>query len=271
MTSGSGSSVGDVVGDLGDPDVAALVALPDRAERDDVGVGSRGSPRSRRPSRHRCDSANRRPGSRRRRVAGAVASVAALEATRSEGQPDGQPRMRGTSCGHHACPREPAGIPRWGYAAPGPTGHGNTERPVAESWGPTDGSTRTGRTNGSFDDGPIDPSSRSRPRGRPPRHRTHGRAGLRLRRPDRAERRGQPAPDDDPGRLPRRRGALHHGLPVRRRRRGVRVVDATPRDPVERREGRRLDPPAAHPRDRAAAGASLAERCRAAPPARPRS
>ena len=33
---------------------------------------------------------------------------------------------------------------------------------------------------------PIDPPSRSRPRGRPPRHRTHRRAGTRLRRADRA-------------------------------------------------------------------------------------
>ena len=80
-----------------------------------------------------------------------------------------------------------------------------------------------------------------------------GRAGLRLRRPDRAERRGQPAPDDDARRLPRRRGALRHGVPVRRRRRGVRLADATPRDPVEGREGRRLDAPAADPGDRAAA------------------
>ena len=38
----------------------------------------------------------------------------------------------------------------------------------------------------------------------------------------------------------------------------VRVADAAPRDPLERREGRRLDAPAAHPRDRAArAGAAL--------------
>ena len=86
-------------------------------------------------------------------------------------------------------------------------------------------------------------------RRRTPRHRAVGRAGLRLWRPDRPERRGQPPPDDDARRLPRRRGALHHGLPVRRWRRGVRLADATPRDPVERREGRRLDAPAPRPRD----------------------
>ena len=94
--------------------------------------------------------------------------------------------------------------------------------------------------------------------------------GDRVRRPDRAERRGQPAANDDARRLPRRRGALRHRLPVRGRRRGVRIVDATPRDPVERREGRRLDAPATRPRDRAAA--ELRARCgpRRPPPVRRR-
>ena len=40
-TSGSASSTADVVGDLGRPDVAALVALADREALDDVGVGGR--------------------------------------------------------------------------------------------------------------------------------------------------------------------------------------------------------------------------------------
>ena len=38
--------------------------------------------------------------------------------------------------------------------------------------------------------------------------------------------------------------ALRHRVRVRRWRRGLRQPDATPRDPVERREGRRLDAPA---------------------------
>ena len=42
MTSGSVLVGRDVVGDLGDPQVAALVALADRADRDDVRVGRLG-------------------------------------------------------------------------------------------------------------------------------------------------------------------------------------------------------------------------------------
>ena len=57
----------DVVGDLGDPQVAAPVALADRAERDDVRMGGLGGRGSRRPSRRRCGTPSRRPGSRRRR------------------------------------------------------------------------------------------------------------------------------------------------------------------------------------------------------------
>ena len=72
----------------------------------------------------------------------------------------------------------------------------------------------------------------------------------RLWRAHRAERGGQPAPDHDPRGLPRRGRALRHGLPVRRWRRRLRVADATPGHPLERREGRRLDAPASRPRDR---------------------
>ena len=89
----------------------------------------------------------------------------------------------------------------------------------------------------------------------------------RLRRAHRPERRGQPAPDDDVRRLPRRRGALRHGLPVRRRRRRVRLDHAAARRPVERREGRRLDAPAADPRDRARSVALRVRRRRALPAA----
>ncbi len=66
-------------------------------------------------------------------------------------------------------------------------------------------------------------------------------------------------------------GALHHRVPVRGWRRRVRVADATPRDPVERREGRRLDAPAPRPRDRAAAAVRGRRGAGRAPPAPPRS
>ena len=85
----------------------------------------------------------------------------------------------------------------------------------------------------------------------------HRGSGPRLRRAHRPERRREPAPDDDLRRLPRRRRALRHGLPVRGRRRRIRLDHAAARHPVERREGRRLDAPAADPRDEPAAA-----RCR---------
>ena len=60
---------------------------------------------------------------------------------------------------------------------------------------------------------------------------------LRVRRADRAERRRQPAPDDDVRGLPRRRGALRHRVPVRRRRRGVRLAHPAPGVPSSVEKG----------------------------------
>ena len=85
---------------------------------------------------------------------------------------------------------------------------------------------------------------------------THGSPGARLRRAHRPERGRQPAPDHDVRGLPRRRGALRHRVPVRRRRRRVRLDHAAAGRPVERREGRRLDAPAADPRDEPAVPAA---------------
>ena len=94
-------------------------------------------------------------------------------------------------------------------------------------------------------------SVRTRPLDGGPRPLPGGHPDARLRRADRPERGRQPAPDDDPRRLPRRRRALRHRLPVRRRRRRVRLDHAAAGRPDERRQGRRLDAPAADPRDRA--------------------
>ena len=62
-------------------------------------------------------------------------------------------------------------------------------------------------------------------------------AGSRLRRADRPERRGQPPADDDVRGLPRRRRALRHRLPVRRRRWRLRLDHAAAR--ASRRASRR--------------------------------
>ena len=77
----------------------------------------------------------------------------------------------------------------------------------------------------------------------------HRRARTRLRRPHRPERGRQPASHDDLRRLSRRRRALRHRLRVRRWRRSVRLDHAASRYSQQGRAGRRLDTPAADPRD----------------------
>ena len=78
--------------------------------------------------------------------------------------------------------------------------------------------TRCGNVDiGRFRTRPLDGGPRPLPGGHP---------DARLRRADRPERGRQPAPDDDPRRLPRRRRALRHRVPVRRRRRRVRLDHA---------------------------------------------
>ena len=136
---------GDVVGDLGDPDVATLVALPDRADGDDVGVGIAG----------RLDLGDhlgigviarivgREVGGSRRRGGGERGCARGDE---ERGQPDGQPRwavvMRascppGDGRGYHAMV-----LRRTGTDRPRNT---KGRRGVL---GATDGSTRTRRTTG---------------------------------------------------------------------------------------------------------------------------
>ena len=56
------------------------------------------------------------------------------------------------------------------------------------------------------------------------------------------------------------RRALRDGLRVRRRRRRLRLHHSPARHPEQRREGRRLDPPATHPRDRTAAARARCSR-----------
>ena len=130
--------------------------------------------------------------------------------------------------------REPAGPDRSLWTQPGPP---QTRRPAI--------------TPRRVRDDPIH-GSRRRGSCRRPGPRRDGRGpGPGLRGAHRSERGRQPAPHDHVRRLPRRRGALRHGLPVRRRRWGLREPDAAARHPLEGREGRRLDAPATAPGDRA--------------------
>ena len=91
----------------------------------------------------------------------------------------------------------------------------------------------------------------------------------RLRRAGHAERHDQPAEDDDARGLPRGDRALRHLVHVRRRGRGGRLDHPAPRRPDRRDQGRRLDPPAADPRD-AAAAAPAADAALFAPRTPPR-
>ena len=108
----------------------------------------------------------------------------------------------------------------------------------------------------------FDQPSRRRPDRRTPPGR--GDCGPRssLRRAHRSQRGRQPAPDDDVRRIPRRGGALHHLVRVRRWRWRLRQSHATPRGTDECREGRRLDAPAAAPRDRSRSRTASAVRPR---------
>ena len=135
----------DVVGDLGDPDVAALVALADRADLDDVRVGGLGGLDRRRPSRRRCGSGEslagksaaadgRRAAARERPSRATDASERAATAS-AERRARGMRRCMRRKRSHGV--REPrSAIPRWGYVATGTARDarpGTPDRPPPES------------------------------------------------------------------------------------------------------------------------------------------
>ncbi len=173
-----------------------------------------------------------------------------------------------------SAPRSVPTMARWCHGAPGPSGalalrpcgerrsaaprrsgHG-TSGAARQSLPPTD-RPETRDTGRSQEDRryAFDQPSRRRPDRRTPPGR--GDCGPRsgLRRAHRSQWGRQPAPDDDVRRIPRRGGALHHLVRVRRWRWRLRQSHATPRGTDECREGRRLDAPAAAPRDRPGPGA----------------